>query len=563
MRESKKEVLFFGGVLLVCTALLAHLFFSTELLLRGSDQLFHLNRIEGLKEGLLAGQLPVRIYAFQFNGYGSPEGIFYPDLFLYIPALLRMAGVSYTVVYHSLWIAIIFLGVFVSWYAFCHWLRSPAAGALAAVLFNTVYMMFVCQGTAVGQQTALIFWPLAFYALWTVLYEENGEEKWPLLLFSAVAIFQAHIINAGLFVLGAAAVCALSRRQLREKSRRQAVIMTAGLGLLLNLWRLVPFFYFYRNMDFWIKHPERYFLPFDSLSYFTCSFSGLFREQFWLSIPVIVLSLFFVFVRLKDWRSNKLWYATFFWCALLCAGTWQGFPWQLVERLPVVGAFLPKLQFSFRFIPLGTVFLVLFLGRFCEEFLQILTHRWRLWMAGLCIASSLCGVWTLHHWELEMGKFAFKIVNEYAEFTTLPSTKHAGDYLYSDIRFDKLKNHEGQIPQANDYYTAAVIKAVHRRGNTIDVSYQAAKGELLQVPLFYYPGYRAVLEDGRELEIRQTGEHFLQVLLPPGEHRVHVWYSGLWFFRLADVISLVAFVWLVWYLGRGKRYAPGSALTVN
>lgn len=87
-RMSRREV---GSVILI--ALLASLPLGLHYLLNGQDMEFHLLRIEGLYEALRCGQFPVRIHPNYMEGYGYPTGIFYPELFLYFPALLRLMGV--------------------------------------------------------------------------------------------------------------------------------------------------------------------------------------------------------------------------------------------------------------------------------------------------------------------------------------------------------------------------------------------------------------------------------------------------------------------------------------
>ena len=60
----------------------------------GHDISFHLMRIEGLAEGLKMGQFPVKIQPAWYEGFGYGCSVFYGDLFLYIPACLRLLGVS-------------------------------------------------------------------------------------------------------------------------------------------------------------------------------------------------------------------------------------------------------------------------------------------------------------------------------------------------------------------------------------------------------------------------------------------------------------------------------------
>ena len=57
-------------------------------LIRGHDIYFHLMRIEGLAQGLGAGEFPVRIQPAWYDGYGYAVSVFYSDLFLYPAALL-------------------------------------------------------------------------------------------------------------------------------------------------------------------------------------------------------------------------------------------------------------------------------------------------------------------------------------------------------------------------------------------------------------------------------------------------------------------------------------------
>ena len=82
-----REKIYWLLLLLVCTLIISQPCFGMQFA-SGDDTIFHMNRIEGIKEGLLAGQFPVRIHGYQLNGYGFASGIFYPDIFLYFPAIV-------------------------------------------------------------------------------------------------------------------------------------------------------------------------------------------------------------------------------------------------------------------------------------------------------------------------------------------------------------------------------------------------------------------------------------------------------------------------------------------
>ncbi|MDR0838346.1 MAG: hypothetical protein LBN99_01740, partial [Oscillospiraceae bacterium] len=74
----------------ILTAVISTAPIARYALVNGHDLVFHLTRIEGVYEGLLSGQFPVRLNPTFLNGYGYADAIMYPTLFLYFPAALRL-----------------------------------------------------------------------------------------------------------------------------------------------------------------------------------------------------------------------------------------------------------------------------------------------------------------------------------------------------------------------------------------------------------------------------------------------------------------------------------------
>lgn len=85
-------------------------------LFKQQDLIFHLNRIEGIKEGLASAKdFPVRIQPQWLNGHGYPVSIFYGDFWLYFPALLRLVGIS---VQDSYKVFILFVNLATAWLSY-------------------------------------------------------------------------------------------------------------------------------------------------------------------------------------------------------------------------------------------------------------------------------------------------------------------------------------------------------------------------------------------------------------------------------------------------------------
>ena len=521
---------------MVCALILSHLFFSLDFLDR-HDLVFHMNRIEGICEGLRSGQFPVRIHAYQLNGYGFPIGVFYPDLFLYIPALLRFAGVSMALVYNLYGIVTIFIGVFLSWYAFSFWQGSLRMGAVSSVLYNSFYFYLFDTyfAGAIGSVWALAFYPLAFASLWSVLHGEQGERRWPLVVLSFTAVFQSHLINSLLLAAGTVFFCLFSLGRFRLQSRRRAAMKAAFFTVLLNLWFWVPFLYFYRNMEFHINDSLV-----NSLGSLTGSWGDMVTAQFWWGWPLVVLGAVFLACQLRRpqrWDSHML--AAFGVGVLTMLMATEVFPWGLLERLPLVGAFLMKLQFPQRILPLGAVFLALCLGRFLVLGLERFRHG--VVLAGVfCFLVCSVNMYSIEHFSSRAGGQYIAWTPSYFSLDQLPSYgSFPEDYLYRDIVFTNLRNREGRIPEPTDIYSPASLTDVKKQGTTVSFAYQSDSPSSVQLPLFYYPGYRAVDAAGQELSVGQTEQHFMTLELPPGKGQVQVWYRGLTAFRVADGISLL------------------------
>ena len=84
----------------------------------GQDLGFHLNRIEGLFLELKSGHFPVYIESYWMNGYGYANAIYYGDLFLYFPAILRLLGVPVVASYKLYLLAINICTILICKYCF-------------------------------------------------------------------------------------------------------------------------------------------------------------------------------------------------------------------------------------------------------------------------------------------------------------------------------------------------------------------------------------------------------------------------------------------------------------
>lgn len=143
----------------------------------GHDLLFHLYRIEGIKNAILDGQFPVRVPYSWLNGYGYAASIFYGDSFLYFPAVLRIIGFTVQGAYKAYVLVINIATILVSYYCFDKIIKDRKIAFAGCTVYSLAPYRLLCTylRCSVGEYTAMLFLPLVLYGLYRI-YEETDKK---------------------------------------------------------------------------------------------------------------------------------------------------------------------------------------------------------------------------------------------------------------------------------------------------------------------------------------------------------------------------------------------------
>lgn len=229
--------------ILLLGALVASLPCLYEHLFIGFDAQFHLDRIEGIKRSLLSGQFPVRLHADFLNGYGYPNSLFYPELFLYLPALLSVLGVSVFNAYKFFIFFINFFTLLMGYLAFGKLLHSRLFGLVASIVYSLSLFRIatIYSNGALGMFLAMAFLPPVLYGLYAVLWGDKSD--WPLLALSACGVLQSHILSTEIVAFFAMCICLFGFKNLFGKEKRIFPLLLALFSvIIINAWFLIPFF---------------------------------------------------------------------------------------------------------------------------------------------------------------------------------------------------------------------------------------------------------------------------------------------------------------------------------
>lgn len=286
-RLSQEKLVDYAVILGV--ALLATTPMMQTYLYNADDLCYHLARLEGLKDGILDGQvIPVNILpeGLQNNGYMNAM---YPYLFLYIGAFMRLCGVSLAFSYKTL-IFLSNLGSAVCAYvAVKSMVKSRRSVILSVVLYTLMPYRFtnIFSRGDLGETLALVFWPMVIAGLYHIVM--GDRKKWHYLVIGFTGALQSHILS----VAYVAAVCVITAllycvRIARER-RYTELLKAAGLTVLLNAWYVVPFLYYYfkENLDKDVLRWSGYFEQSINLSNMTQTLSLYNKQYFSLGLALL------------------------------------------------------------------------------------------------------------------------------------------------------------------------------------------------------------------------------------------------------------------------------------
>lgn len=541
-------------LLFIAVALFASLPLMREFLVRGQDLPFHLMRIENLKDGLLDGQFPVQIGPRYANGLGYTTSIVYPDLFLYLPAVFRLCGVSIPVSYLAFLFLIHLATLLVTWHA----VRRLTGRDTVAVIVSIVYTLCVYRisctyiRAAVGEVLALIFYPCVMLGMAEALHE-GKVSKW--LIAGMTGLIQTHVISVEIAVIACALytlLCVVFRKTTFQSLLRLAA--AAGITVLLNLWFLVPFlrfsmedlrmFGFNSRTPLHAAYPAQLFAsfvePFGEAAYLGTTAEMPSSAGLLLGVSVF---LFLLNNDKEDKRLltlNRVSMGFAFLMLLICTTL---FPWAYVAKIPVLNQLLFAVQFPWRFLGLASFLLAMAfgisaygLGRGSRKLLLVAC----LVLAALNIAPYMDQfVQSDRQDVLTAQKYDVADIEGYLLM----------DYFYADTDYSAFLHYPIRITAPD----TVSITEFSKQGTHLSFRYSTDTAQTVTLPLYRYPGYTA-LRNGEAAPILDGDNHLMALSLPAGEGTVAVRYEGFWFYRAANGISALTLIaWIGWAAYRKRK----------
>lgn len=542
--------------LLLAAIFSSYPFFTDCLMDLGGDMRFHLMRIVGIRDGLLSGQFPVRVYPSAFYGTGCAYSMYYPDLFLYVPALLCVAGCSVAVSVQIFNFLVHFAAAYAMYYAAGKMGGKRTARLLCSIVY--VFSMYFCMNVYfrfdLGETLAMCFFPLVICGFYTIVFEEGGS-FWPLCLGMS-GLLMSHMLStlfAGIFLAFFGVIFIRKVFKKRVLVQFMKAIVTA-FGLCV--WFLAPLARVSRESNNIIQMKRvTYDHAIDAGTLFGIFGRGERNDPRNLGFMLIFGTVICFYCALSrsiglNKRKRGLFLALSVTGIAIALCATPLFPWKMLMGIPAISGLISLVQFPWRLLGPASAFLSLSTGMALAVFWKNIKPRA---LVALVFAVSLVF-------------FAFPIENIYwlkdpyiSRGDAVQETKIAQDYLHQGTEKEKLKRAK---PDAQ----GMEILEYEKKGSEIRMRVNAKAGSHVDTSLLFFTGYKAFDEDGNEVACVSGENNRIRIEFPEAyEGGVTVRYTGLLRWRLTDLVSLfTALAAVCAGIARRRRLPPPQpALRLN
>ncbi len=493
----------------------------------------HMKRIEAIAQGVRDRQLPVIIGPNYANQYGELVAL-QPDLFLYIPALLRLLNVSIPTAYN---IYMILVNVATAFFAVVCGERlftSLRWGIVAAVFYLIEpFRLYVMMdlGAGAGMGTALVFLPCVIVGLYNVMNRKGF--RWQYLAIGLWGIASSHVLGFALAAIVIFFYAIFHLRILLRKETILALLKAVALFTVMTLGTLAPF------VGFYFTDWDRSALQWTDFYHFDVSLS---REILNLiAVAVMLISLIGILKRKLLSQFGRGIFITGFISVVLSLSI---FPWFLFKNVPYVDSFLSMMQYPMRFHFMA-VTSVAFVA--AEAVCAHMDARTKIRRKLLYSITGLLAIGVIiNFYEFyESDKLFYDPM--IGEVNTIME-----DYLPGGTQTEWYATDTGSF---SDYDEVEAFS--YSKMNThIDCTYVArSDGQFMDFPLFYYEGYVAHDQNGAPLKVEKGEHNRVRVYLTKSdeEQELHLFFKVKRIYKVLFLFSLLACA--VWFSYRTILFA--------
>ena len=486
------------------------------------DKAFHLLRIEGLSKAIENGGIFPKIYDSLMKGYGYASPLFYPDLFLYIPALLTLFGVNLTISYDIFLFIINIATGLTAYYSF----NKISNNEEKALFYSFIYLYFPYRlynfyiRNTIGELLAMIFLPLILLFVYELIKYEKCN--YILLTIAFSGVINSHIISTYIVFLALLIICIINIKIVLRKSVIVGFFKAILLVILINSYFLFPFLEQLISQKFLLNNGS----AFGELSNYTFKIVNIDNTfiKLLLNLGVILIGVYII-KRAKSKKNKNVWTLIFSLILIILCTTNIAF-WEALSLIP----FIENIQFPWRFFIITTILTPYIL----MEIHSLLDNS----IIKKTIFKTIFLVIIFLN--------TLSIIYLYGYGTNIPRNFNLmryshnvgmGEYLPSNLNLEYISK--------NTYFTGNNQKEYdyEKRGNKIYINNSKERiDKNIEVPLIYYKGYKAYIgEDKDEIDLTKNSNGLVEIQLhSPIKDYIVISYKYTLIQKISLIISIIS-----------------------
>lgn len=531
--QNKKNTMIFILILTLLASIPVFIFPGIK---KGDDIYFHLSRISAISDNIKNHRF-IGVYSEYFNGYGYANGLFYPDLFLYIPAILKTLGMNIINSYKVFLILINFLSIFSIYITIKGISKNKYASILGSIIyaFAPYRLVDIYERAALGEALAFIFIPLIIYGIYEIIYKD--KQKFYILTLGMTGLILSHIVSTYIMGIVLFILCLINIKKLLKENRIIYLIISALITLLLTSYFILPMleqmksqiFYYSNTPNITEFQLSKRTVPIYLLFLGIPNLRKAILKKYWVPSGIGIIFVYLIYKKIKTKKTTDFINHTYRISIIFLLLTAIKPFWDI----EIIKKILYPIQFPWRLYMVPTLLLTIsgsiLISK--EESKKTIRNIFLISMISLISMFVICII-----------PPRIKQIEEY-------DASYA-EYLPKEINKEYIKNRNIIITSNNE-----VEHSFTKKGTEMQIEYkQDSEDTYLELPLIYYKGYKAY-DKKTEMETFKTENGLLAIKINNKKAgTINVSYKGTTLARITKITSLVSLTIFTFYITKKVKH---------
>lgn len=522
------------------------------------DGSIHLLRIIGLNNSMKNSEFPFLIAPYYCRDFGYSMSAIYPQLVTYIPFLFAMITKSF-----NLGLKIFaMLTIPISGICMYNFTKETTKRKDISFLSAIIYMTFpyrfedIFTRYAIGEFTAFIFLPIVFHGLYNLI---NGDRKKHFYIaIGAIGLILSHTITT----IYAAIFCVIyiiyNFKKFWDKDVIKKCIVNVIFILLVSSLFIVPLFEYKTQAQYSVFEPGVMKTAGEYVQNNTIEIWQLIKDKgeergvsFIVGIPAIIMLM----ITILTWKNINKEYKNFYGICFVFAVIsiymcTKFFPWRIMPQL------ICNIQYPWRMVGFAMFFFTpVFAINVCTLLDTIKNFKIKsslyVLSAIVLIIFAVIKITNYQYLNNENDKnyenriqnnpiiSHFAINRDYMPYKAIVKQRS-----YVQTREDRIYVIKGNEIIENEEKDGLKMFA--------DIK-NAIKGDVLEFPYFFYPGYEVTIETSEKcikLKIEESENGFVQITIPENieSGKINFCYKGTNIEKVSYIISAISLIGFIIYI---------------